>query len=462
MKPTVCFRFCWACLLPLLVLCACQINVFSPLKPADTPGFGPNGEPRILSLTIPGIPSENIKIDQEARQITVTIPTNYSAQTITPTLRLTPNTTLVQAPDSRSTLWLLDGGTPAWARLRIQGADAASKNVYQVVYVPAGPLQFGQLSTPVSLTVDPFSSLYCLPLYNFVDGERGGILTLTHQQTGAQLTFRQEPSFWVNCDRKNTTDGSVSLSFIIEGLQPYAPGEYSAVFLKANGRSATLNQPIRLVRGEPRFFIMSEFSVAPVSRLDGVGANLFTTDQLNMLIYKAETSVQSVPVSLSLNQNQTLAQVQGVPIRGAGYYYTQLVLNGSKQANVQRLAVRATQRQVAIQSITPSGSSDDLLQITGPTVSLDAPVVLRRDRQYSINAGPRWGFLGSEVWRLRHRFTSIDNSIDEFIVAGTLQSFNMSIPATAKPGFYHLTTEGIVDGQHLLNGLTLDRVVQIQ
>ena len=38
------------------------------------PGFGPNGEPRILSVKIADIPDQNIAINQDAKQITVTLP----------------------------------------------------------------------------------------------------------------------------------------------------------------------------------------------------------------------------------------------------------------------------------------------------------------------------------------------------------------------------------------------------
>jgi hypothetical protein len=467
----------WLLLCPLCWLTACQLNLFDPSKPVD-PGYGPNGEPRILSLTITDIPSQNIQIDQQARVVTVTIPTGFNRTYIEPIYKLTPNTQIIESSESQKSFSLMTNRATNLARIQIKTTDKGTSNTYQFKFVPSGALQFPTLAQPLQVSTTS-SGLLCLPIYNYLDGEASGVLYLTHKQTGERLQYSQYPSSQANCAGQWPNDGALFLTYYFESLYIITPGEYTVELVKPNGRRAVLNQPLLLQRGTPRLFLSQGLPLlTPVQSFSGFGGDVQPTDQVAFRVWSRGEAPQTVPAEVTIRNQSSgfganrmaVVNAPNFSIRQPGYYLVQLLVNGVPSENIQRLIVRTSISQFGIGGIQElvNGSVADLLK---PVVDLNLPLPMKRGQTYWIRSAPYYSIY-DQLTGLKAQTTL--TAIDDPQLAYTMEnkpawdapnSFptsSFSIPADAKPGRYRLALKILTPGQPVQEALPLEQDIQIQ
>ena len=145
---------------------------------------------RVTQVTIPGIPAENITINEADTSILVQYPETFGAQTFKVTYKLNPAACLIWKTDleaEHSTC----GGT--WTSVKILFADRGvnySSRTYKVKYKPVGQLAIGQGTEPILLTVGE-SKVATIQTLNYFTrpGYPGGLrATLTRLSDGKTLT----------------------------------------------------------------------------------------------------------------------------------------------------------------------------------------------------------------------------------------------------------------------------------
>lgn len=452
--PTRPFRWPYGLLAGLLLL---LLSRCGPDAVAPNPGSGPAGEPRLLGLTLAGIPADHIRIDQNLRRVVVTIPASLSATGVVPILQLTPNTTVDYGNSSLfsndKNQWLLDTQT-----LRIV-SDTKKAATYQFVTRAAGDMAFAPYTGPREVSMEAEPSSLCFPIYNFRDSVACGFLTLTNVATARRREFFLCPGS--TCQSTRQTDGAVVLSLLVEH-NVVDPGEYTVSVRKENGRTATLPQTLTVRKG--RVVLSAEASPVLVDSASFVltGYNLYEDSRLSLRLTNAAGETFQAPLVVG-GFRRTAAAFRTPPQLKPGYYYAQLFQDEQPTAALVRLVVIRDARTLFIQRIAESGTAASAGQLLTPSAPFTTPLVVRRGKTYAIQTSvAEVAAAASSPVRPQLRFISLTNPAEQYTVMPQADSSVLfSIPATLPAGRYRLVYQQL-QGAGSVDALPLERDVVVE
>lgn len=430
------------------------------------PGFGPNGEPRILSVKIPDIPDQNIRIDQDAKQIVVTVPTSYSARAIQPTLTVTPNTILLG--NQPYSIYATDDASKYPIKVQTTGNKLTS---YALVLKPAGELTFGTLSGPQTYSISDQNVYVQLPVYNYVDGTsyQDSKVTLINQTSGERITPDVTATSREAVGTQNQaprTDGAMVITLYLNGYSTYyPPGQYTVELTKPNGRKATLTQPIQLSKGP----IKGRFDVNfPLQLNSGeyllYGSGYYRDDKVSLRIQGANQQALTLD-ALGFIDKQPGIRLPTVLNLKPGYYYAQLIVNGVPTSSTGRIAISEQAKPLIIQSMGVAGQSP-YKELLSETYSFDTPITLVKGTGYTLITNYFLLVPNDNNATRRVRLTLLaDRSRVYDIPYGpsvTTSGDMLQLPASIPSGQYEFTVQVIRGDGSVINGIPLERPVVIQ
>lgn len=427
------------------------------------PGFGPNGEPRVLAVQIPDIPTQNITINQDTKQILVTVPTSFSARFVYPALTLTPGTT-----DQSRALFFDPLEDNNQHPLFIRTGDNKI-NIYTYVLKPAGNLSFGAASGPLSFSLTDQYQYICLPIYNFLDEQplSNVTLSLTHKATGERViltdaVFGRETM----CDKNTRTDGAIMVMLGLAGSATYyRPGEYTFTLAKSNGRTVTLTQPIQLASAATA----ARFNVDYTLKLNSgdyllYGTNVYRDDKVSVRIQGRGQSAITVDALGFVDKRPGIRLHTALNLK-PGYYYAQLLVNGIPTASAGRISISNQDHPLVLESLSQAGQATykNLLE---DSYSINTPITLRKETGYAINAN-YYLFTQNDTKPIKQvQLTSLaDPSKVYTVIIGKDQygsSDQLILPGTLPTGLYQLATQIIRSDGTEIDSIPTERDILIQ
>lgn len=452
-------------LLLLSVALSCRTN-----EPVPDPGFGPDGQARILSLTAPGIQATDVVIDQTNHQINITLPTSFSADYLPVRLKLTPDTRIVGYINAATgngavadsiELYVLK--VPELLRVNIGriSSPVSTSNTYQVSLRQSGPLSFQNLTEPLSFTVNPTTVCVTLPVYNYMDDELTCTLMLTNRQSGQQLRFPQEADFGSDCYRRTRfKDGAVGVRAYFSAQLFYESGDYTVELTKPNGRRAVLSQPLRIVRGALEAYFDSYHPLLLGQPTEVLVANLRPTDRPS-LIFRSRGQAPVIIQPIGFSTIQPIMQLGPLTGLQPGYYYVQLLVDGQPTTNFNRVVVQQG-NELVIKSLYKVSSSDIQQPVFSPTESFDTPVTMIRGQTY-VPTTNAYAFYpnGTDASQPRFGvFTSLSNPDQSYSIA--LVSDHFTLLNTVPPGHYQFLFRLIRPDGSQVDSIPFERDVIVQ
>lgn len=429
------------------------------------PGFGPDGEPRILAVKIPEIPDQNIYVDQAAKQVVVTVPTSYSARYITPTLTLTPSTTVISGQYS---LNVVDDASQYPIALLTTGNK---QNKYILVLKPAGELTFGAVSGPQTYSVTDQTVYVQLPVYNYIDGAgyQTSKVTLINQTTGDRVvpTFTAATREGVGDPMPvPRTDGAVVLTLYLNGNSMYyQPGQYTVELTKPNGRKATLARPIQLLRGATK----ANFNANYTLQLNSgeyllYGSNYYRDDKVSLRLQGPNQQAITIDALGFIDKQPGIRLPTALNLK-PGYYYAQLIVNGVATSSTGRMTISDQAKPLLIETLSAPGQTPST-SLIGVSYSFDTPITLTKGGGYYISTNY---FLltpndAKATRRVRlTRLTDRTRVYDMPLEADPSRGIDLfRIPDTIPGGQYELTVQVVRSDGSVIDGLPLERTVVVQ
>ncbi|WP_288426088.1 hypothetical protein [uncultured Spirosoma sp.] len=442
------------------ILTGCQRNEVDP-------GFGPNGEPRLLQFAVPGIQPANIQIDQTTNQIVVTLPASFTDTSVVPVVELTPETTIDYPKSS-----LFSRQAPGWTDWRLQPGNlriirksAVSQTTdYYVTLRAAGPLAFAPYTGSRTITMEPESYEITFPVINFRDSSAIGSLQLTNVATGQTRAFSVTPL---------QTCGNPAVSCLPLTVEPgfIEPGVYRIAVRKANGRQAELAGTISFQKG--RLALSEGATMFTTNSLAGrylrvYGYNLYLDSQLSIQLSNAAGEKFTAPL-----QDSYRGSVADFVIPAglkAGYYYARLLEKGQPTSLSTRVVVGNRFDDLVIYNIFPWRLDDSPVDylLTASKAFAD-PVVLKGGQTYSIPTSvetfaqrPPGRPEGLGSLRVQIRLTSVTNPSQTYTIPADTKSWWLfTIPTTIPLGRYQLVYQQ-VEANATFETLPLEREIRIE
>jgi hypothetical protein len=438
------------------------ISVYA-CKPDETtdPGFGPDGEPRILAIRIPDIPDQNSVIDQEKRQITVTVPASFSAAAIFPSFTLTPNTS-VQGERYSLNIFAEASQQPV---LLLTGQN--KQNSYTLILKPASELALGTLTSPQTYTLSDVTAFVDLPVYNYVDGTgaEGNTVTLVHKASGERIVpttirFSRETASTATPQ----TDGAVILSIYVNAFENYyRPGEYLVELTKSNGRKALLSQPIMLQQGPTTARLNANYTFRiNTGEYLLYGANIYRDSRYALRIEGRNQPVQIIE-SLGFIEKQPGLRFSTALSLKPGYYYAQLLANERATPALGRISVSDQPNPIVIEALS---EREPYVNLVGPSYSFDQPIILTRGRTYGVSSTASLVAQNNAGATRYVQLTDLSNPSAKYAVSVSLESSigtdRLVLPPTIPPGRYQFTIAVTYTNGNTVQGLPLERDVVVQ
>ncbi len=389
---------------------------------------------RLLGVTIPGFPSENISIDQVKKEIVLTMPVDLSSLTFEKIAFQTSAGSSVWQAD-RKRVWLCNVGQEL-----VYVLSETKSNAYKFVVKQPRPLAIGFIDNQTKATI---GQSLAVRIDNMIDGKGGGVVLLTRTDTG------ERDSLWVDCQVGSN-------QYMLATPQRVRPGEYTVALQNNSGRTATASQKLTFQKGAPS--VNELWGALTVGQsLTITGSNLFADDSPEVLLRRSSGETTRIkPTSIS-PYGWSLTTALPATLQ-PGYYDIAVLIQGKNMSTKQRIVVLRDELQPAVGRI-----NDDLA-----TASETKPIVLVRGQYNSATIWPQlFSYYGFRV-KLDIRLTSIDNSGQSTQFLFTNQSYSgdyppaLIIPATVQPGRYVLSvvatyTDGIVSESE-----PLERIVEVQ
>ncbi|MBD2699599.1 hypothetical protein IC229_03050 [Spirosoma sp. BT702] len=404
----------------------------------------PTDDVKLLGISIPGFPAENIAIDQEKKQVVLTVPANVTTANFeAKSYQTSANSAIwneqpspislcrMPSPDQQLGIYVLN--------------DANKLSIYKFAIKPAGNLQIGFIDNQTTAIVaQPLG----FQIENFLDGIGEGQIILSRTDASERDTLRVGCCLGLgNCSTSNQYAANIP--------ERVRPGEYTVEIRKANGRQAIANQKLTFRKGTPLLekFQFQKPIIAKTRNLVINGENLFADDSPELLVqrvtgerFRLKPTVVSAfgrSVNLDLPAEMT-----------PGYYYAQLVIRGQVVSTTYRLTVLRQSDQPSVLSI------DTLLASRSAN-----PLVLQRSRYYSAHILPEYGPYPD---KLDVKLTDA-NSPDQTVVfryrTGRYNSDypgGLAIPNTIIPGKYTLRIVATYSDGTVVESEPLERYVIVQ
>jgi hypothetical protein len=431
-------------------------------KPDEDLGFSPSGEPRILAVSVAGIANPNIVIDQATRQIQITLPANFTASQVKPQFTLTPNTE-TWSRYNVDAIWLYPLQQRYADSVRVRRTDTGQQNAYRVIFKAGGELAFATLSAPVVRTVTEGRTYICLPVYNYADGEPEATFTLTHRQTGRQYSQTGRFAYESPCNQGKPSENVIA-SIWIDTYDYYQPGEYTAELVKANGRRATLNQPVVLERGPVSIFSATEYSAIAGEKWAVFGTNIFRNERYGVVLRSPGQPPVTVQAD-AFRTNQAGFDITIPATLPSGYYYAQLLVNGTPTNAFVRIVVAKEPTELVVYQMWGYSLQDTELVRLNPAQSFDKPLVMRREIEYSIVTNDHFVRVKAGNINLKRQInlTSVVDPAQQYRIPFPNEGpASIKVPATLPVGRYRLTAEVVLPDGSLVSSKPLERSVDIQ
>ncbi|GAB3908982.1 hypothetical protein GCM10028803_45750 [Larkinella knui] len=432
-------------LLPLL-LATCKPDHDKPAVVVGVPGTSlPGGSsaatvlPKLLEMTVEGIPKENINIDEAKKEVTVIVPTAIASRLPATMFRVTDSARVVRPMG-------LDLLHPGSIDLNIGGLPTTNVS-YKILLKPAGDLAIGSIPTPF---VYETGSRLGLPIYNFYDGSYTTYLVLTRKGSGevTKINVFDYPS----ASSTQIVDPLLFWPLIEQYAIP--PGEYAVEIQKENGRKATLSQPLLVKRGAPKLSFNGNYVMGTPNRNVALGGvNLFGDEQLEVQLIDADGRESRIkPAEYDADGKWLkVALPEDTP---AGYYALQLVRKGQVTAEYLRLPVINSPVQPYFSGL--EGYTFD------PYAK--APVVVNRAKSYRFGIGP-YCLLQSKLKFIRVDNPLVEGSV-EVVEGGNCEigtsALSFTIPATFAPGRYLLVLEGTTYSKLNVRSEPFERIIEVR
>lgn len=434
--PLVLLAFCWGC----------KDGTPDPLKP------------RIISLKFPGIPVENVSIDQKNLVITIEVPSLLPAD-------IEPEVTLTDQAELSPTPWnfIFTSIRPEDRQIKL-GYTGMEGYIpfatYTVKLIPKAPLKIGTIVSPIEYELyDGQNDEILIPFSNLYGNELPVTLIFTDQSSKEVFEFENTPE---------TTHLFAGLHTQVNQLRvkmyPLAipPGSYDLEFVTKKGETLKIPQPVILKKGPVDLdWAGAIFSskVQPGETLVIKGRNIFAEDVTMELI---DSTGQALKLS-NLKYNKFGNELQ-VPIPASlplGHYVLRFssptlpfVNETSSQSVCRRLYIRK-QGKVPYEIL--------FLNETYATCSINGPIVVSRNTRIPTQVG------GFEA-KVRLRMISVGNAdMIQYAQATVLRSGNLEvgsyvlIPNEVPTGQYRVSLQVIDDaGKVTQEGPTYWRVVEVR
>lgn len=384
-----------------------------------------DGTPRILAIRFPGIPDQDVTIDQPNRRITVKMPATLSVDDLTPTLILNGNARLARPLTSigRLEAWASCCNYPNLVIQLEQVGGEAGKAVTEYTIRPeaAGVLDLEGGTTPLDYIIDgngPGSVVVRMKNLYGADEEIAEAL-VTHVSSGDTVTVRSEYRIWITATPIANT---ISIWLYDRNLRL---GEHRITLRTTKKREIKVTQPL-IVRKGPVTISQFKYSVLRGSKLVVKGLNFFEGD-VTLRVKDGQDKV--IPTSVDFTP-YGLQMIVSLPASTpVGVYIMQILTQNNALPTCFKVTVLPDNRPRA--TITDIQSSSQLC-------SFADPVNLNRGRQYSITYSSGDVSYYDSITQLR--LTRIDDASQ--VVLARIDPWRdergpyLNIPANTPPGRY--------------------------
>lgn len=384
--------------------------------------------PRILSMTIDGIPKEDITINETTSEILVKMPPTVTNAILKPTLTLTPNAELAVNGVYMPASWC----SCCWPTadenrfgLRTNSDVSQELKYYTVRPVATGELAPVPLSAPFEYAIDNEDPLP-IPFIHLYGNELPTSVVLTKNGSSQAITLLAK-------DRKISCGYQLNnLSLDLYG-QPLTVGNYTVTFYWANGRTMNLSQPLQVRKGISRLAWVSRwygFRVVAGTELTLEG-NFLLKDEIRLQL-KSLTG-QIIPIRVTDFQIDGKRVKLVIPTDVTPGVYVLQLFQDDQLVECHKLTVLSdTKWKLAISTIT----MDYISPLS--VCSLNEPVVITRPNRTAIfYTTPSTPAL---ITHVQLQLTNVTNAQEVFTVPIAQihieSAYYFTVPATATPGHY--------------------------
>ena len=238
------------------------------ILPACENGFAVNREariPRILSMTIPGVPDKDIRIDQAASTITVRLPSVVPVGGLVPVFRLSGKAVAKVSDGSWSSdqgklpishLATCDWGAPAQPYIGVLDESIRKPyingNTYLLIYVKPEGCMKAIADQPIGYKLGDNNIHLYLPLKNLYSSPRMNSLHVKNLETGVTASSLLTDGVCTNGNYTEISDGNITkiynygdVHFFMKPDFQFVPGRYQvSIGLDCNKTTIVFPQPL--------------------------------------------------------------------------------------------------------------------------------------------------------------------------------------------------------------------------
>lgn len=335
------FSFLFICIVILVGTtnsCRRKADAVAPAVEIDTLA------PKITNMHIPGIPPENIKIDQIKRQLIVTLPdgltTGYSSNV---SLTMTPGATLFRVSKVGIELckgFFYDAGFFGVSADDLQYdsreliiAEGQKRKVYRLRIEAAADMFFSSANKVYQLKSDGAGETFNdVVIHNYRDTSRSSMAIFRNVKTGDVYTLMYEQC--ILNDQYLPTSGFGKLPL----------GEYSMQIQKSNGRRTTNYLRMTLTAGKPDFYGFSHVVSKGTSGTMN-GSSLYEGNFKAIEIWPNKTGEKYKVDVLTHTLTGTSVGVKFPANLPTGAYRSQLIYNNGQRSEIRSGYVFRTEIQ---------------------------------------------------------------------------------------------------------------------
>ncbi|MCY7350726.1 MAG: hypothetical protein LH606_08660 [Cytophagaceae bacterium] len=454
--------------------------LFSTCKPDKGPDL-PDDKPRIINMSLAGLPDENIRIDQQRNEITLQLPPDFApprAAEVMPTFQLTPDARVIT-----------NGGIYGFAEFRGINLCGCSPDALKIGVTERNPVP-GQpvLATEYTIKLMPAGSMTVKPdnpaaFEYFLDDTKILDLAVSNYYDGSPVEVRLRSTDNPNESYPLRTGCGYQqlecpgrenlLRLWPDETSRLKPGTYQLEIRKDNGRTARAETPFVVKKGRTRldyYTLVQRSMVAGEVRL--TGNNLFADDNLEILLTETsgrEHRLKSHEVSpFGREMKATL----GSDVK-PGYYALRLIKDGQVASDCYRFSVTRDEKQPYLLSVDQR--VNPILANAAEFCPNATPVILQRGAStypvVTLSTYPAY----TGTLQLSGRLVSVENpQIGVDVLMVLTNSFaepaaylwveaTLRIPADLPLGRYHLlvrTSEKFTPKTYLSE--PYERVIEVQ
>ncbi|GAB3319336.1 hypothetical protein GCM10027299_11760 [Larkinella ripae] len=364
-------------------------------RESDKADPDPQEPPRILSMSVEGIPEQAIRIDPEKREITIALPDKYRIRRPQIGFQLTAKSRILAksgesyVPDAlhfdlgslQEHTWLV-GVAAEGATVPLPASAVVD---YRIRLVQPGKLAIRLIPEDSfnAYTIGDRNGFILVGENFYDDSDHSAQLILTRKGGSASdqvvISSNQTQQYIADAGVANT-QYPVQIRVTIPDQVALLPGEYALELRKANGRSAVSPEGLVVKKGPIRLGAFPHYLISQRS-LNGAevtldGLNLFENSNLEVELKHADgTVIRRKPQRFSrFGTALTFAPGSGAK---PGHYRLRLLENGQPVTTCYRLAVTKTTGQP---SITSFGNTNTQFYQPGNEVcDPDNPLYVVRD-----------------------------------------------------------------------------------